>query len=87
MMRIAGKFEMSKRRRSAESGKFVDKATADANPNTTVIETISPTADLIRHVREFVNSDGEDFRSWQVTFSNDLARILDRGRLLLAMTF
>jgi hypothetical protein len=75
LMRIAGKFEMSKRRRSAESGKFVDKATADANPDTTVTESISPMKTLLAHVREFVESDETEFRAWQVTLSNDLKKI------------
>jgi hypothetical protein len=38
-------------------------------------ESISPMKTLLAHVREFVESDETDFRSWQVTLSDDLKRI------------
>jgi hypothetical protein len=77
LMRIAGKFEsMSKRRRSAESGKFVDKATADANPDTTVTETISPTADLLKIAQDFVeHGSGDNWLDYRDRFWGVLARI------------
>jgi hypothetical protein len=77
MMRIAGKFEsMSKRRRSAESGKFVDKATADANPDTTVTESINPTADLLKTAEDFVeHGDAANWSDYRDRFWEVLARI------------
>lgn len=60
--------------RSSKTGKFVDAEEARSNPDTTVCETVSPLADMLRDLKEML-AVCDLPQEWRDKFENHFKRI------------